>query len=78
MWDLFRKGKLDFDEELLSLIPDGEKEMFQKYLNEMNENERKKLEDEDLSNNDDWMNFFLTVRDRGRKNLDEDEKVDIE
>ena len=63
MWDLFRKGKLDFDEELLSLIPDGEKEIFQKYLNELNENERKKLEDEDLSNNDDWMNFFLTVRD---------------
>ena len=77
MWDLFRKGKLDFDEELLSLIPDGEKEMFKKYLNELNENERKKLEDEYLSNNDNWMNFFLTVRDRGCKNLDEDEKVDI-
>ena len=77
MWDLFRKGKLDFEEELLSLIPDGEKEMFKKYLNELNENERKKLEDEYLSNNDNWMNFFLTVRDRGHKNLDEDEKVDI-
>ena len=77
MWDLFRKGKLDFDEELLSLIPDEVKEMFQKYLNEMNENEWKKLEDENLSNNDDWMDFFLTVRDRGHKNLDEDEKVDI-
>ena len=77
MWDLFRKGKLDFDEELLSLIPDGKKEMFQKYLNEMNENKRKKLEEEDLSNNDDWMNLFVNLRDKGCKTLEEEETIDI-